>query len=104
VHGKHLAGRRQGEEQRLAVGGQLNRFKEACIIELLGVSFRIAEVQTRIRLQTGGRQQILLRILWRALKTNRLGRKFFLRQQGKRTKQKQSYTDRARQFSHMYRD
>jgi hypothetical protein len=90
--------RRQREEQPLAVTAELDHREEAGIVELLGASFHFGGGQARVRFEAGGREQLLLRVLRRALKADRLGRSFFLRQQRKRAKQKQSYTDCARLF------
>src|ERR1039457_5575457 len=77
-------------------GGKLDLFEEARIIELLGVSFHFAEVQRRVRLQPGGPEQLLLRVLRCTLKADRLRPNLFLCEQRKRAKQKQSYTECAR--------
>ena len=47
------------------------------IVELPGMSFQLGGGQTRVRLQTGGREQLLLRVLRRALKADAWGETLF---------------------------
>ena len=47
--------------------------EEAGIVELFGVSFYFAGAQARVRLEAGSREQLLLRVLRRALKADRGG-------------------------------
>jgi hypothetical protein len=80
---------------------ELDLFEEARIIELPGASFHFVEIQWRVRLQAGGGEQLLLRVLSCALEADRLELNFLLPRQGKRAKQKQNYTDSARRIGHV---
>ena len=97
VHGVELAGGRQCEEQPLAVAAELDHREEAGIVELFGASFHLGGGQARVRLEAGGREQLLLRVLGRALKADRLGgslslrgRSLLLRERWKRAEKKNS--------------
>ena len=101
MHRVELARRRQRKEHRLAVGGGPDLLEKPRIGQLLGASLHVAQVHTRVWLQTGSRKQLLLRVLGCALKANRLGSNFLLRHQGKSAKQKQSDTGCATLFGHV---
>ena len=92
---------RQSKQQRLAAGDKLYLVEEPRIAELLGASFAFTGIHARVRLEASGSEQLLLRVLSCALKTDRRWRSFLLRQQGCRTKQKQSDTGCGKSFNHL---
>src|ERR1039458_1627470 len=90
MHGVELAGGSQREEQPLAVVAELDDCKEARIVELFGVRFYVGDGQARAGLYAGACEQLILRVLCRALKTDRPGRSLLLCEQLKRAEKKRS--------------
>ncbi|MGD1107296.1 MAG: hypothetical protein ABR865_09630 [Terracidiphilus sp.] len=88
MHGVKLARGSQREKKALAVVAEFDHRKKARIVELFGVRFYVAGVQARARFDAGGREQFILRILCRALKTDGPGLSFLLRKQLQRAEKK----------------
>ena len=96
VHGEKLSGRRESEEQALAVGRSLDLLEEARVSELFGVGFHVAEIQARIGLQAGGGEQFLLSVLGRALKADRVWAELFSARRREESKKEESRAEARR--------